>query len=54
METIISQIIMQNFSKIRLNPEELELLEYALVIAFIKRILSEGSLTSFNFSCGLC
>ena len=34
LETIISQIISQNFYKIGLNPEELELLESALVITF--------------------
>ena len=32
--TVISQIIMQNLCKIGLNHEELELLEYALVITF--------------------
>ena len=32
--TIISQIIMHNFCKIKLNSEELELLEYALAITF--------------------
>ena len=31
---IISQIIMHSFCKIELNSEELELLEYALVITF--------------------
>ena len=36
LETIISRIISQNFCKIGLNPEELELLEYALVITFFK------------------
>ena len=36
LETIISRIIMQIFCKIGLNPEELELLEYALVITFFK------------------
>ena len=46
---------MQNFSKIEVNPEKLELLEYALVITFFKKIVySEGSLTSFNFACGSC
>ena len=32
---IISQIIMHSFCKIELNSEELELLEYALVITFL-------------------
>ena len=32
LETIVSQIILQNFCKIGLNPDELELLECALVI----------------------
>ena len=36
LETIISQIMSQNFCKIGLNSEELELLEYALVITFFK------------------
>ena len=36
LKTIISQIIMQNFYKIGWNPEELELLEYELVITFFK------------------
>ena len=36
LKTIISQIISQNFSTIRLNPDELELLEYALVITFLE------------------
>ena len=35
LETIISQIILQNFCKIGLNPGELELLECALVITFL-------------------
>ena len=35
-----------------LNPEELELLEYALVINFLKKIVSEDFPTSFNFSRG--
>ena len=53
--TIISQIIMHSFCKIELNSEELELLEYALVITFfLQKIVSEDSLTSFNFSCGSC
>ena len=34
--TIISQIIMKNFCKTGLNPEKLELLEYALAITFFK------------------
>ena len=34
LEAIISQIILYNFSKIGLNPEELELWECALVITF--------------------
>ena len=34
LETIISQIILQNFCKIGLNPGELELLEFAIVITF--------------------
>ena len=37
-ETIFSQIISWNFCKIGLNPEELELLECALVINFLKQI----------------
>ena len=37
-----------------LNPEELELLEYALVDTFFRKIVSEGFLTSFNFSRGPC
>ena len=56
LETIISQIVSYNFSKIGLNPEELELLEYALVITFLWKVVSEGFLTSFNFwrdSCRL-
>ena len=36
LETIISQIISQNFFKIILNPKELERLEYVLVINFFK------------------
>ena len=32
LETIVSQIILQNFCKIGLNPDELELLECAPVI----------------------
>ena len=43
-----------NFCKIGLNPEDLELVEYALVITFLKKIVSERSLTSFKFSCGSC
>ena len=35
LETIISQIILQNFCKIGLNPDELEPLECALVITFL-------------------
>ena len=35
LETIISQIILQNLCKIGLNPGELELLECALVITFL-------------------
>ena len=35
LETIVSQIILQNFCKIGLNPDELELLECALVITFL-------------------
>ena len=34
LETIISQIILQNFCKIGLNPGELELLECELAITF--------------------
>ena len=34
LETIISQIILQNFYKIGLNPGEMELLEFAMVITF--------------------
>ena len=46
---------MQNFCKIGLNPEELELLEYALVISFFKENLQWGlSNLLFNFSCGSC
>ena len=36
LETIISRIISYDFWKIGLNPEELELLEYALVITFFE------------------
>ena len=38
LEIVISQIISQNFCKIGLNSEELELLECALVITFFKRL----------------
>ena len=45
--------MMQNLCKIGLNPAELELLEYALVIAFFsEKIVSEGSPTFFKFSFG--
>ena len=37
LETIISQIILVKFYKIGLNPEELELLECALVITFFNK-----------------
>ena len=50
LETIISQVISQSFCKIALNAEELELLEFALVIPFLKKIVIEGFLTSFNVS----
>ena len=40
------------FLQYRLNPEELELLEHALVINFLKKIVSEDFPTSFNFSRG--
>ena len=53
LETIISQIILQNLCKIGLNPEELEVLECALVITFLTKTVSEGFSTSFNFSRGL-
>ena len=46
--------MIQNFRKIVLNREELELLGYALVINFLRKIVSEGFLTSFNFLFGLC
>ena len=39
LDTIISQIISQNFCKTELNPEELELLDYALVITFLKSLV---------------
>ena len=45
---------MQNLCKIGLHPEEVELVEYALDITFLKKIVGEGSLTSFNFPCGSC
>ena len=47
LETINPQIISKNFCKIGLKPEELELLEYALVITFWKENISEGFLTFF-------
>ena len=53
LETIISQIILQNFYKIGLNPGELELLEFAIVSLFLTKIASEGFPTSFNFSRSL-
>ena len=45
------------FLQDRLNPEELELLKYALVITgflFLQKIVSEGFLTPFNFSRSSC
>ena len=52
LEPVISQIILQNFCKIGLNPGELELLECAQAITFLTKIASEGFPT-FNFSRGL-
>ena len=49
LERVIPQIISENVCKIALKTEELELLEYALVVTFFKKIVSEGFLTSFNF-----
>ena len=42
------------FYKIGLNPEELELLQYAQYELFLKKIVREGFLTSFNFLRGSC
>ena len=47
LETTISQMISNNFCKIGLNLEELELLECALVITFLTKIVSEGFSASF-------
>ena len=52
-DTIIAQIISQNFCQTGLKSAELELLEYALVITF-QKIVREDFLTIFHFSRGSC
>ena len=49
LETIILQIISQNFCKIELKPEELQLLEYALVITFLKKVVSSCNHTEIDY-----